>query len=112
MNSGDWILGDSFLRNVYVIHQAANSTRPALIGLLNLTDPQTALSDFQKIRGQDPIPLPTSSVLGQLSRPQTRDIVIAIAVCASGGLIIGIIATLVYRSCGRSQGTVGQNGTA
>lgn len=112
VNSGDWILGDSFLRNVYVIHQAASSTRPALIGLLNLTDPQTALLDFQKIRGQDPIPLPTSSVLGQLSRPQTRDIVIAIAVCASGGLIIGIIATLVYRSCGRSQGTVEQNGTA
>ncbi|KAI6036832.1 aspartic peptidase domain-containing protein [Pisolithus microcarpus] len=117
VNSGDWILGDSFLRVSLlwthpVILRLSFSTRPALIGLLNLTDPQTALLDFQKIRGQDPIPLPTSSVLGQLSRPQTRDIVIAIAVCASGGLIIGIIATLVYRSCGRSQGTVGQNGTA
>ncbi|KAI6126262.1 acid protease [Pisolithus croceorrhizus] len=112
VNSGDWILGDSFLRNVYVIHQAASSTRPALIGLLNVTDPQTALSDFQKTRGQDPIPLPTSSVLGQLSRPQTRILVIAIAVCASGGLIIGIIAALVCGSRHKLQETVGQNATA
>ncbi|KAI6043077.1 aspartic peptidase domain-containing protein [Pisolithus marmoratus] len=109
VNSGDWILGDSFLRNAYVVHQAASSTRPALIGLLNMTDPQTALLDFQKARGQDPLPI--SSVSGQLSRPQTRVVGIAVAVCVVGGLVIGVIAAVFYGSRRRSQRMVEQNST-
>ncbi|KAI0053836.1 acid protease [Auriscalpium vulgare] len=55
INSGDWILGDTFLRNVYVTHHGAASGRPPLIGLLNLTDPDSALERFQSERGDDPL---------------------------------------------------------
>lgn len=110
VNSGDWILGDSFLKNAYVVHQAPNSSRPALIGLLNLTDPKTALSDFQKARGQDP--LPTSSVLGHFTPPQSRVLVIATSVCAICGLIIGVIVTVVYGPRRKLQRTLELNRAA
>ncbi|KAA1474873.1 acid protease [Dentipellis sp. KUC8613] len=56
VNSGDWILGDAFLRvgsNVYVTHHGATAHQPPQIGLLNLTDPHAALARFQSERGHD-----------------------------------------------------------
>ncbi|TFY65036.1 hypothetical protein EVG20_g5737 [Dentipellis fragilis] len=53
VNSGDWILGDAFLRNVYVTHHGATAHQPPQIGLLNLTDPHSTLARFQSERGHD-----------------------------------------------------------
>ncbi|KAI0950285.1 hypothetical protein AcV7_008801 [Taiwanofungus camphoratus] len=54
--SGDWLLGDTFLRNVYVTHHAATSGQPPMIGLLGLTDPMSAMVQFREERGDDPTP--------------------------------------------------------
>ncbi|KAH9854110.1 acid protease [Lenzites betulinus] len=52
--SADWLLGDAFLRNVYVTHHAANDSQPPKIGLRGLTDPAVALAAFINDRGPDP----------------------------------------------------------
>ncbi|KAJ6488613.1 aspartic peptidase domain-containing protein [Mycena vitilis] len=49
VNSGDWLLGDVFLRNCYAIHCFALPR----IGLLGLTDPDAAVEEFRKERGPD-----------------------------------------------------------
>ncbi|KAF8078108.1 aspartic peptidase domain-containing protein [Lyophyllum atratum] len=53
VNSGDWLLGDVFLRNVYVTHHSANSTHQPLIGLLSMTDPSASMSQFRNDRGPE-----------------------------------------------------------
>ncbi|KAG1900796.1 aspartic peptidase domain-containing protein [Suillus fuscotomentosus] len=59
VDSGDWLLGAVFLRNVYVIHQGKTASNPPMIGLLNTTDPAAALAEFTSSRGQDPAPPPS-----------------------------------------------------
>ncbi|KAI0273780.1 aspartic peptidase domain-containing protein [Gloeopeniophorella convolvens] len=56
VNSGDWILGATFLRNVYVTCHGTTVTSPPRIGLLALTDPSEALARFQQDRGPDTLP--------------------------------------------------------
>lgn len=116
VNSGDWLLGDVFLRvshdalchpahsdhvllcsvqNVYVVHRGTTSSQPPLIGLLSLTDPQTALMDFQSVRGLDPAPPP--SVPNRNSSDQwTRYGRIASAVSAVGGFLLGGLVVVVW----------------
>ncbi|KAF7311575.1 Peptidase A1 domain-containing protein [Mycena kentingensis (nom. inval.)] len=50
VNAADWLLGDTFLRNVYVVHYY--SAQPQ-IGLLGLTDFDAALEAFRHQRGSD-----------------------------------------------------------
>ncbi|KAJ7632195.1 aspartic peptidase domain-containing protein [Roridomyces roridus] len=47
--NGDWLLGDVFLRNVYVVQNASGPT----IGLRSVTDPVSALAQFRAERGPD-----------------------------------------------------------
>ncbi|TFK55194.1 acid protease [Heliocybe sulcata] len=56
VNSADWILGDVFLRNVYVKHQVPTPSQPATVGLLQITDADSAMSRFKEQRGQDTAP--------------------------------------------------------
>jgi hypothetical protein len=49
VNAGDWLFGDVFLRNVYVVHY----TDPPAIGLLNLITAVVALAEFHEERGPD-----------------------------------------------------------
>ncbi|KZT28506.1 acid protease [Neolentinus lepideus HHB14362 ss-1] len=56
VNSADWILGDVFLRNVYVKHQVPTSSQRASIGLLQITDADSAMNRFRESRGQDYAP--------------------------------------------------------
>ncbi|KAH9842834.1 aspartic peptidase domain-containing protein [Rhodofomes roseus] len=51
--SGDWLLGDTFLRNVYAVHHAATNASSHRIGLLGMTDPTAALAQFRAVRGDD-----------------------------------------------------------
>ncbi|KAI9569513.1 aspartic peptidase domain-containing protein [Boletus coccyginus] len=100
VNSGDWLLGDVFLRNVYVVHRGTTSSQPPLIGLLSLTDPQTALMDFQSVRGLDPAPPP--SVPNSNSSVQwTKYAKIASAVSAVGGFLLGGLVVVVWYKVGR-----------
>ncbi|KAF7295310.1 Signal recognition particle binding protein [Mycena indigotica] len=50
VNSADWLLGDTFLRNVYAVHYYEPVPQ---IGLLSLTNPDKALSEFRQQRGPD-----------------------------------------------------------
>ncbi|KAI0035740.1 aspartic peptidase domain-containing protein [Vararia minispora EC-137] len=71
VNSGDWILGGTFLRNVYAIHHSGAHDTPPSIGLLNMTDEKAALVRFQQERGVDPAPpIPANT---RMSSPRTSD---------------------------------------
>ncbi|KAJ7756891.1 aspartic peptidase domain-containing protein [Mycena maculata] len=52
VNSGDWLFGDVFLRNVCIVHY----TDPPAIALCNRTDPDAALAEFRAERGPDILP--------------------------------------------------------
>ncbi|KAL5529282.1 hypothetical protein ACEPAG_5267 [Sanghuangporus baumii] len=51
--SADWLLGDIFLRNAYVIHNAATESSPPLIGLLGTTNDTQTHEQFEMVRGND-----------------------------------------------------------
>ncbi|KAJ7043218.1 aspartic peptidase domain-containing protein, partial [Mycena alexandri] len=51
VNSGDWLLGDCFLRNVYCVHHYSEDA--PMVGLLNMTDPVAAMDEFRAKRGPD-----------------------------------------------------------
>ncbi|KAL5533198.1 hypothetical protein ACEPAF_4974 [Sanghuangporus sanghuang] len=51
--SADWLLGDIFLRNAYVIHNAATESSPPLIGLLGTTNDTQTHEQFEIVRGND-----------------------------------------------------------
>ncbi|KAG6334552.1 hypothetical protein ID866_4528, partial [Astraeus odoratus] len=90
MSSSDWILGDTFLRNVYALHHGATSKSGPVIGLLNLTDPQLAMSDFLISRGPDPAPPPGVPVVHYSSRQKLEDYLLIALICAAAGLIVAI----------------------
>ncbi|KAF8558409.1 acid protease [Imleria badia] len=102
VTSGDWLLGDVFLRNVYVVHHGPTSSKPPLVGLLSLTDPHTALTDFQTARGLDPAPPP--SVANRSSSGQwTEDAKIASAMSAVGGFLLGGLVAVCCKVGRRSR---------
>ncbi|KAI0313074.1 aspartic peptidase domain-containing protein [Amylostereum chailletii] len=105
VNAGDWILGDTFLRNVYVTHHGATTDKPPLIGLLNLTDASSALQRFQTERGHDPN---TPISIKQIVSPHTRSAPLSPGVVCGMVLVVafivgGAIAWLVLVFRGRSQ---------
>ncbi|KAG1774320.1 aspartic peptidase domain-containing protein [Suillus placidus] len=84
VDSGDWLLGAVFLRNVYVIHQGTTNSNPPMIGLLNTTDPSIALAEFTSSRGPDPAPPPSMLRAGS-SATEVRDTVATCVVCGVEG---------------------------
>ncbi|KAG2149397.1 aspartic peptidase domain-containing protein [Suillus clintonianus] len=107
VDSGDWLLGAVFLRNVYVIHHGTTSSNPPMIGLLNTTDPSTALAEFISSRGPDPAPPPSLQRAGS-SATEMRDTIATCVVCGVCGFLIGVIGIVIYRlrQRKRSQGQV------
>ncbi|KAH7929775.1 acid protease [Leucogyrophana mollusca] len=103
VNSGDWLLGDVFLRNVYVVHQGATGANPPMIGLLNMTDPDTSMVQFQQARGPDSAPPPSAQTRGRTSGSSQADVIAACTVCGVGGFLLGAVAILVLRSRRRSR---------
>ncbi|KAF9228598.1 acid protease [Gyrodon lividus] len=102
VNSGDWLLGDVFLRNAYVVHQGATSSNPPMIGLMSLTDPQVSLTDFQNARGSDPAP-PPSSLSRSYSNQWNANVGVASVGCALGGFLLGGLVTVCYKVSRRSR---------
>ncbi|KIK45844.1 hypothetical protein CY34DRAFT_488303 [Suillus luteus UH-Slu-Lm8-n1] len=107
VDSGDWLLGAVFLRNVYAIHQGTTRSNPPMIGLLNMTDPSTALAEFTSSRGKDPAPPPSTLRAGS-SATEVRDTVATCVACGVCGFLIGAIGIVIYRlrQRRRSQGQV------
>ncbi|OAX40039.1 acid protease [Rhizopogon vinicolor AM-OR11-026] len=105
VTSGDWILGDVFLRNVYVIHQGATNSAPPMIGLLSMTNPTTALAEFISSRGADPAPPPFMRRAG-FSATKMRDAVATCVVCGVCGFFIGVIGIVIHRHSQRRRSQV------
>ncbi|KAG8217373.1 hypothetical protein J3R82DRAFT_5469 [Butyriboletus roseoflavus] len=78
------------------------SSKPPLVGLLSLTDPQTALTDFQNARGVDSAP-PPSIPNSTHSDQWTEDARIATAVSVVGGFLLGGLITVCYKVRKRSR---------
>ncbi|KAJ7261355.1 aspartic peptidase domain-containing protein [Mycena haematopus] len=51
VNAGDWLCGDTFLRNIFAVHNYSK-TQPA-IGMLSVTDIAAAMKEFRAERGED-----------------------------------------------------------
>jgi len=59
---GDWLLGDTFLRNAYITHCVSAQDRPPRIGLLPLTDANASLDAFKTSRGSLSVTPSTSTL--------------------------------------------------
>ncbi|KAI5835601.1 acid protease [Schizophyllum commune Tattone D] len=94
--SGDWLLGDIFLRNVYVVHHGANSTHPPLIGLTNVTDPQDALQRFRDVRGADVSP-PITLHIQEARGSKGSSSMLLYTLSSAGGFVGGGIITYLVR---------------
>ncbi|GBE82352.1 acid protease [Sparassis crispa] len=95
VTSGDWLLGDTFLRNVYVTHHVATSSQPPTIGLFGLTDPVSALTLFQEARGND-----TNGPVKVLSSTHQSHGLGAGGICGiavAAGFVLGAVVT--FLSC-------------
>ncbi|KAI0781057.1 acid protease [Trametes elegans] len=97
--SADWLLGDSFLRNVYVTHHAATDARPPTIGLRGLTDPPAALAAFIDDRGADPGPLAQVRAHAPHTNALTSADICGIAT-ASGFVAGAVILLLIFTFAG------------
>ncbi|KAG8936709.1 hypothetical protein FRC02_011991 [Tulasnella sp. 418] len=67
--SGDWLLGDAALRNIYVAHYVATGDQLPNLALLNVTDKDLAMAAFTMIRGLPTFPL--NSTIPILNRSNT-----------------------------------------
>ncbi|CCM06230.1 uncharacterized protein FIBRA_08476 [Fibroporia radiculosa] len=95
--SGDWLLGDTFLRNVYASHHAASGNQPPLVGLLGITDGSSALAQFQKTRGIDTVPPATI-----LAQPPREDKLTGADICGiavSCGFVFGTLFAVFAEMC-------------
>ncbi|KAG6917795.1 hypothetical protein DXG01_001067 [Tephrocybe rancida] len=93
VNSGDWLLGDVFLRNVYVTHHLGNSTHQPLIGLLSLTDASASLLEFHKQRGPEQAHT-TRHWTQQDIHNEVRSTVLIYVVSTVCGFVVGALVTL------------------
>ncbi|KZT69013.1 acid protease [Daedalea quercina L-15889] len=91
--SGDWLLGDTFLRNVYAAHYAATDSSPPRIGLLGTTDPTAALAQFRDARGDDSTAPAQVHPRAPRSSHLTGSDVCGIAVVC--GFVFGVILSLL-----------------
>jgi len=100
VNSGDWLLGDIFLRSVYTAHKLETSTSPPQLGLLSTLNIEQALDEFWTERGYDNTTIGVSLIERPETRPTSKDgWIYAISVVV--GFVVGFIgtmATLWYRS--------------
>ncbi|KAI5124363.1 hypothetical protein M0805_008968 [Coniferiporia weirii] len=98
--SGDWLLGDIFLRSAYVVHRAATSSSPPLIGLLGTTNASHALNLFQASRGNDTLSSPfVHSGLLLHNRPPMGPRLIILSTCVFpflGGVAL-VVLFRMYR---------------
>ncbi|KAF7975294.1 hypothetical protein HWV62_10060 [Athelia sp. TMB] len=98
VNSADWLLGDVFLRNVYVTHHGTTFTSPPLIGLLNTTDPALAMAEFTSERGPDPAAPPVIRATQTRSRYSLLELLLVSGLSSLVGWLLGFFALVLFRS--------------
>jgi len=111
VTSGDWLFGDTFLRNIYLAHYGHNSTMSPTLGLLGLTDPISALVDFAHHRDVNAsnfsASLPTFNVPNDSSLPQfyhhqehsvvwTHGLILGLA--CLGGFLSGLVGAILFQA--------------
>ncbi|KAI0374768.1 acid protease [Pilatotrama ljubarskyi] len=97
--SADWLLGDTFLRNVYVTHHAATDSQPPRIGLRGLTEPAVALAAFIEDRGADPGP--PAQVRSSADHTNSLTSADICGVATAGGFVAGaVVLVLVFTFTG------------
>ncbi|KZV93355.1 acid protease [Exidia glandulosa HHB12029] len=103
--SGDWLLGDTFLRNVYVTHRPANGATPPILGLLALTDPASSAQEFAQQRGEDTdavsLAQRSTALFAAIARrpqqPSQSSRALPFFMVALGiGIVLGAAAVLLY----------------
>ncbi|RPD79952.1 acid protease [Lentinus tigrinus ALCF2SS1-7] len=92
--AADWLLGDTFLRNVYVTHHAAIDSKPPAIGLRGLTDPAAALAAFVNDRGADTSPPANVSSHAPQSNTLSGGDICGIA--TAGGFVAGVMLAVLF----------------
>ncbi|EJD05762.1 acid protease [Fomitiporia mediterranea MF3/22] len=92
--SGDWLLGDIFLRNAYVVHRAETLASPPLIGLLGTTNTSATFEQFQMIRGNDSSgPAFHAQLPYHTTNPPSLGVIFATTLISSflGGVGLGVL---------------------
>ncbi|KAJ4488453.1 acid protease [Lentinula aciculospora] len=99
VDSGDWLLGDVFLRNVYSLYHAANSTSGPWIGLISTTNNDSALTAFRQSRGPDSnsSSLPTIQMQSTAVAPEIRHKLLY-WISTLCGFIGGAVLTIIFRA--------------
>ncbi len=86
-------------------HHLGNASSPPLIGLLNLTDPATALANFRMARGQDTVsmgPSPTQPAQTMTAHGSTGGPAI-IGISAGLSFLLGASLVVVMMLCLRKR---------
>ena len=69
-----------------------------MVGLLGLTDPASALQNFQVERGEDPTPpVPVLSTVTRHASGISGGAICGIA--AAGGFVIGVVLLVAFSAC-------------
>ncbi|KAK0210301.1 aspartic peptidase domain-containing protein [Desarmillaria ectypa] len=97
VNSGDWLLGDVFLRNVYISHHGKNATHDPMIGLANTTDISTTLQEFRQGRGPDMTPLTSIQIRERVHHSDPFHAAIVYSVSSACGFLGGMVITILFR---------------
>ncbi|KAL0580204.1 hypothetical protein V5O48_001797 [Marasmius crinis-equi] len=101
VDSGDWLLGDTFLRSVYAVHFVGNSTHTPHMGLLGTVNREAGIQQFRAKRGPDQDqssqpepPMTTPRGLDRRVMPAASTLY---ALGSVGGFISGAAAMTAFR---------------
>lgn len=74
-----------------------------MIGLLGLTDPQTARSEFQSVRGPDLAPAPSIPPAPYSNHPQSDVFTFVSIAGVVGGLVVSGFVVIIYKMMRRAR---------
>ncbi|KAF9262138.1 acid protease [Marasmius fiardii PR-910] len=96
VDSGDWLLGDAFLRSVYTVHFIGNATHPPSIGFLGTIDRNVTHEQFRAKRGPDldQSSEPSPRIQGRSTMPAAP---MLYTIGSAGGFVGGAAAMTAFR---------------
>jgi len=95
VNSGDWLLGDIFLRNVYTVHRLEIPSSPPQLGLLSTVNIDRALAEFWEQRGYDNTTIGVA-LAGKLEMKSSSKSGMVYGVSVVLGFVVGLIGTVGF----------------
>ncbi|KAK1218260.1 hypothetical protein PQX77_014633 [Marasmius sp. AFHP31] len=100
VDSGDWLLGGTFLRSVYALHFVGNATHSPRMGFLGTVDRKVGYEQFRAKRGPDQNQSssePPVTIHGGLERRQMPAPPLLYTLGSAGGFVGGAAAITVFR---------------